>query len=130
MPRTIAVALDFRANSAVRPEKASTNIVHSLVSTEGNASRIISHRSSAVNIGLLSRLFKTAMIISSKSGADRLMMSRCPFVRGSNDPGKTARRISKVRLQHFLYLRHLLFIFRQIFGVRPHLEHIIQMLLG
>ena len=33
------------------------------------------------------------MIISSKSGELRLMMSRWPFVGGSNEPGKIARLI-------------------------------------
>src|SRR3954467_3847418 len=92
----MAVASLSRANSAVSPEKLSTNIRQPLVSTDGSTSRIISHRSSTVNIGFLSALFSTATIISSKSGALRRMMSRCPFVRGSNDPGKIARRTLQI----------------------------------
>ncbi len=93
MPRTIAVACFSRANSAVRPEKLSTSIAQSPVLTVGSTSRIISHRSSTLNIALLSGLLRTATIISSKRGADRRMMSRWPLVKGSKEPGKIARRI-------------------------------------
>src|SRR6185369_1732933 len=93
MPRTIAVAPDFFAKSAVKPEKLSTVISQLPFFTDGRISRIKLQRSSTENIGFLSGLFRTAMIISSKRGRLRLIMSRWPLVGGSKDPGKMARRI-------------------------------------
>ena len=46
-----------------------------------------------VLLGCLSALLRTATTISSKSGELRLMISRCPLVSGSNEPGNMARRI-------------------------------------
>ncbi len=98
MPRTIAVAPDRFAKSAVSPEKLSTISVQPSVSTDGRISRIIAQRSSTENIGLFSALLSTATTISSKSGDERLIMSRCPFVNGSNDPGKMALRKFVVKM--------------------------------
>src|SRR5215213_3013000 len=126
MPRTIAVAFFERAKSAVNPEKLSTTIAQSLVHTDGKTSRIISQRSSTLNIGCLSALFNTAMTISSKRGELRVMISRWPFVSGSNDPGNTARLIysrSEFRFEHFLRLRGLLLVFRKIRRIRFHLQN-------
>lgn len=51
----------------------------------------ISMRSSSVNMPFLDLFTSTATTTSSNSGAVRPMMSRCPFVTGSNEPGQTAR---------------------------------------
>jgi hypothetical protein len=55
--------------------------------TDGKISRIMSQRSPTEKSGFLSGLLRIAIMISSKSGWLRLMMSRCPFVGGSNEPG-------------------------------------------
>src|SRR5689334_9531625 len=51
----------------------------------------MSSRSSRLNSPLLLWLMSTATTTSSKSPAARPMMSRCPFVTGSKEPGQTAR---------------------------------------
>src|SRR4051812_17539704 len=89
----IAEALRDSAKSAVKPEKLSTTSEHSLLVFSGRISLIMSHRSSTENRGRFSGLFRTAMTISSKSGELRLMISRCPLVGGSKEPGKIALRI-------------------------------------
>jgi hypothetical protein len=57
-----------------------------------NTSRMIATRSSAVNSGFFSALTSTETMIRSKRCALRRMMSTCPFVSGSKEPGKMARR--------------------------------------
>src|SRR6476469_8750952 len=63
--------------------------------TLGNSpqtSRSISIRASGVNRRFFDLLTPTATTTSSKSPEAREMMSRCPLVTGSKDPGQTARR--------------------------------------
>ena len=54
------------------------------------ASRAIIWRSSTLNMGCFSELTRTATMSSSKIVAPRCVISRCPFVKGSKDPGYTA----------------------------------------
>src|SRR5262245_60478366 len=49
-----------------------------------------STRSSTVNRGFLSMFTRIAMMTSSNTDSPRAMMSWCPFVIGSNEPGYTA----------------------------------------
>src|SRR6185437_6761537 len=51
----------------------------------------MSSRSSSLNRPLLLWLISTATTTSSNSRDARPMMSRCPLVTGSNEPGQTAR---------------------------------------
>src|SRR2546423_1173526 len=50
-------------------------------------------------MGRLSTLSSTATITSSKSLAERSIMSRWPIVIGSNDPGYIARRVTLILLK-------------------------------
>ncbi len=75
----------------------SANIVNLPLSMLGKTSLMTAHRSSTENIGFLSELFKTAITISSNKLRLRPMISRCPFVKGSKEPGKIARRIILVQ---------------------------------
>jgi len=83
-PRRMALAFFLAAYSTVSPSKLSTETP----GMSATSSAIISTRSSGVKSGFLIGLRPTAMISSSKSFMPRLMTSRCPFVIGSNVPGK------------------------------------------
>ena len=82
-PRTITEAWRFLANSTVRPSKLSTvTFGMSLQHSRSSATR-----SSTVNRGFFALLMSTATMSWSFIFAARLMMSRCPLVTGSKDPG-------------------------------------------
>lgn len=74
--------------STRRPWKDSTSTLPKPAVT----SRISSIRSSTVNSPCLDWLIITATCTTSYSFEARPMMSRCPLVMGSKDPGQTARR--------------------------------------
>ena len=77
-----------RQKSTSRPLKLSTTTLgHAAVT-----SCSISMRSSTVNRPAFDPLYATITVTSSNSVAARPMMSRCPLVTGSNDPGQTALR--------------------------------------
>src|SRR5215212_8706969 len=134
MPRTIAVAFRLFANSAVSPEKLFTLILHSPGSIVRSISSTMEHRSSTENIGSLSRLFKTETMISSNNGELLRIMSRWPFVGGSNEPGKIARLVmmdrvdcdgtrSEVGSQHLPGLRDIRNMLWQLLGIRLQCYH-------
>src|SRR4051812_31277313 len=87
IPRRIAVARALFTNSAVSPSYFSARALGRSLSR----CRIISTRSSSVNISRLSGFVPTATISSSNSLAPRRITSRCPLVIGSNCPGNTPR---------------------------------------
>ena len=85
-PLNIKDALILSQKFTVRPSYVLTLIFFSF-------SKVFSInfvRSSIENIYFLFEFTPIAITISSKSGNARLMMSICPFVIGSNEPGKIA----------------------------------------
>src|SRR5918998_840610 len=91
-PLTIDIAPLSRAKSTISLSKVSTR-------TLGRcdvADAMNPQRSSALNSVLVLRTeaLTTATTSSSNIGAARLMMSTCPFVTGSYEPGQTAMRLS------------------------------------